>query len=118
MLGRVSRALRNNVPGAITVLRRPQDMGPGKPKGFLATEPAERAEILRLAWGPITDGNVADLAATTRGFMDKCAAHIPRLQDFVVEDITVESFKATCQKARKSAAALDGWTAADYFHSF
>ena len=81
--------------------------------GSLATEPAERAKILRHAWGPITDGNVADHAAATRAFMSKYAAHIPRVPEFVVEDITVESFKATCQKARKSAAALDGWTVAD-----
>ena len=91
----------------MTVLRGPQDMGVGKPKGSLATEPAERARILSLAWGPITGGNIDDPHKAAQAFMDKYAPYIPKLPEFSIPDLTVEGFKATCQQGTKSAAGLN-----------
>ena len=45
--------------------------------------------------------------------MDKHAPHIPKLPEFSIPDLTVEGFKASYQQGSKSAAGLDGWSAAD-----
>ena len=112
MLGTVSKTFKECIPAPMTVLRRPQYMGVGKPN-CLATEPAERARILRMAWGPITGGNTDDPYTAAQAFMDKYAPRIPKLPEFSFPDLTFESFRETCQQGTKSAAGLDGSSAAD-----
>ena len=75
--GRVSQALRKAGPAPMTVLRRPCDMGPGRPKGSLATNPKEKDAILHMAWDPITNGNVSSCQDDADAFINKYAAHLP-----------------------------------------
>ena len=101
MLGQVTKMLKCNTPAPMTALRRPANMGPGKPKGSLATHPKERDQILHMAWDPITKGNVSDRKASADMFCRKYARHIPTLPQFPIGDLTVASFKATCQAGKK-----------------
>ena len=84
-------------------------MGAGKPAGSLATHPMDRDQILHHAWDLITQGNVSDCHQAAQAFLEKYAQYIPKFLEFHVNDITVASFKLSCQAALKSAAGLDGW---------
>ncbi len=45
--------------------------------------------------------------------MRKYRSHIVTADEFPIQDITVEEFKAQCQADLKSAPGLDGWSAED-----
>jgi ribonuclease HI len=111
--GNISRALKHSSAAPMTALKRPHDKGPGKPVGSYATHPVERDEILHSAWDPITHGNVKDTALAAKQFFAKHSKHITRLPEYKLDNLSVESFKKTCQAGKKSAAGLDGWSSAD-----
>ena len=113
MLGQVTKLLKGCFTTPMTALRRPQDMGPGELKGSLATHPRERDAILHMAWDPTTRENVDDATQAKQEFCAKYDKYIPTNAQMEIGKLTLESFKRTCKAGQKTAAGLDGWSAAD-----
>jgi ribonuclease HI len=109
----VSKALKHNAPAPMTALKRVVDRGPGKGVGTLATSPSERDQVLHDAWDPITEGNIEDVDAAAARFMDSYQDFTVKLPEFKIGNLTMQSFKATCQSTKRSAAGLDGWASED-----
>ena len=109
----ISKALKGKQPAPMAHLERTFDQGLGKPKGSIATCPDDVFSILHHTWGPITDGNSSDPAKQAKQFIGKYRSHIVMADEFQLSDITVEQFKAQCQRDVQSAPGLDGWSADD-----
>ena len=102
----VARALKHCVIAPMTILRRPTDAGPGKPKGSLAMHPVEKDHILYQVWDKIMHGSVDNTNAATEEFMDKYEDFITVLPEFKIGDLTVEDFKNTCKSKGNPQRAL------------
>jgi ribonuclease HI len=111
--GVISKALKANAPAPMTCLKRTVDQGVGKPVGSFTSDPAEVDQILRHAWGKITDGNVTDLEGSAERFWAKYGHLCHVGKEWNVGALTLEDFKAICHCDKESAAGLDGWAAKD-----
>jgi ribonuclease HI len=111
--GLISRSLKASTPAPMTCLKRGQDMGVGKPKGSFTSDPEEIDQILRKAWAAITDGNVCDTRGSAHMFWENYGCYCHQAPEWVIGDLTLEEFKATCSADKESAAGLDGWAARD-----
>ena len=108
-----SNALKDKHVAPLSFLKRPEDAGPGKPKGSYATDPAEVDCILHSIWDKITDGNLQDPAQAAKNFCNKYNKYIHKASQFKVADLTVDDFINQCHHDTESAAGLDGWAARD-----
>ena len=74
--------------------------------GSYATHPVERDEILHSVWDPITHGNDKDTTLAANRFFAKHSKHITRLPEYKLDNLSVESFKKTCQAGKKSTSRV------------
>jgi hypothetical protein len=80
----------------------------------LTSSPTEVEAAARDVWGAIYKGNVASPIEQTRLFFNKYNKYtLCKANEFKIQPITAEKFKAACTRAKHSAAGPDSWAPRD-----
>ena len=82
---------------------------PGLPRGPYTADPREIDKIIRAAWDPIYNGNVAHFEALVDHFFHKYSAHIYRAAPNQIPPFNWIDLKHVCLHGPATAAGLDGW---------
>ena len=107
----MSRKLNPAMAKPLLYAKRDQVGPKGEPVNSIATHPQEVDSIARRLWKVIYDGNSTNLQQQAADFIAKYtkSGAIFIGPSFEVSKITGSQVKASCTKAKKSAAGMDGW---------